>query len=283
MHTQPAAWLAEQKQQQRQLLLIIDTVHSPRVIEVLFKAVPIRDYIRLFQGSEFEDLLEQSPWLIRVDKASMDGVTHLLQQPKLNWGWVASTAQLDLHEVAQHWRERLVISENGKRWFYRFQDNQVIARHLAALSAEQIPLLLGPLTSALAWDGEQWQSFENEQPGLYPPPFATPWLDVPESEAISEAIKIKALRQWLWQHHPFTTASLPIFVSLDVWLKQQLDLMAEWGWNDPEHIFYVIEQKLDHERADHAIWVKQQGETPAVHFARVKREFAALNAQQARP
>ena len=283
MFIQPAAWLAEQKHQQRQLLLVVDTLHSPQVIATLFKLAPIRDYIRLFQGTEFEDLLEQSPWLIRIDSSSMEAVTHLLQNPTLNWGWVASTAQLDLNEVAQHWRERLVISENGQRWFYRFQDSQVIARHLGALSATQIPLLLGPLASALAWDGEHWQSFENIQPALQPMPCATPWLDVPESEAISEAIEVGALKRWLWGNHPHATASLPISVPLAVWLKQQLNLAAEWGWNDAEQILFLVEHKLDPERAAHSVWEVQAGETPEAHFARVQREFTTLGARQARP
>jgi hypothetical protein len=283
MPTQPAAWFAEQKRHQRQWLLIIDTTHSPEVVATLFKLASIRDYIRLFQGSEFEDLLEQSPWLIRIDSSSTEAVTHLLQNPTLNWGWLASAPQLELSEVAQHWRERLVIRENGQRWFYRFQDNQVIARHLGALSSQQIPLLLGPLASALAWDGEQWHSFENQQPALYPEPFATPWLDVPESDAMSEAINIEALKKWLWQHHPHATASLPISVPLAVWLKQPLALAAEWGWNDAEQILFLVEHQLDPKRAAHPAWATQSGELPDAHFARVQREFTTLDAKQATP
>jgi hypothetical protein len=283
MHTQPAVWLAEQKRQHRQLLLIIDTLHSPQAVAMLFKLAPVRDYIRLFQGTEFEDLLEQSPWLIRIEPSSMDAVAYLLQNPTLNWGWLASTAQLDLNEVAQHWRERLVIDENGQRWFYRFQDNQVIARHLAALTAQQIPLLLGPLAGALSWDGEQWQSFVNEQPGLFPEPFDRPWLQVPESAAISEEIDIEALKQWLWQHHPYTTASLPISEPFDVWLKQQLDLARQLGWDDAARIHFLAEHKLDPERAAHTAWDKQPGETPEAHFTRVRRTFAELDANRAKP
>lgn len=283
MHIQPAVWLAEQTRQQRQLLLIIDTLHSPQVIANLFTLAPIRDYIRLFQGSEFDDLLEQSPWLIRIESTSIAAVSYLLQNPMLNWGWLASTPHLDLNEIAQHWRERLVINENGQRWFYRFQDNQVIARHLSALTEQQTPSLLGPLAGVLSWDGEQWQAFENPQPGPSPQPFATPWLDVPESAAISEAIEIEAIKQWLWQYHPFATASLPISDPFDVWIKQQLDLATELGWNDPEQIRFLAEHKLDPERAAHAAWAKQFGETPQAHFVRVKRTFTALDTERTEP
>lgn len=170
MPTHPMQWLAAQEQQHRQLLLIIDTVAAPDAIATLFKLAPIRDYIRLFQGTEFEDLLEQSPWLVCIEKTSMHALTTLLQDTDSNWGWVASAQQVDLNEVAQHWRERMVFDANGQRWFYRFQDNRIITQHLGALSPQQIPWLLGPLAGALCWDGQQWRSFENLQPAIYPPP-----------------------------------------------------------------------------------------------------------------
>lgn len=283
MPIQPAVWLAEQTRQQRQLLLVIDTLHSPHVIASLFKLAPIGEYIRLFQDSEFDDLLEQSPWLIRVQSSSTAAISYLLQNPILNWGWIASAAQLDLDEIARHWRERMVINDSRQRWFYRFQDNQVIARHLSAMTAQQMPSLLGPLAGALSWDGEQWQAFENPQPGPCPQPFATPWLDVPESAAISEAVEIEALKKWLWQYHPFATASLPITDPFDVWLKQQLALATELGWNDPEQIHFLAEHKLDPERAQHVAWAKHPDETPEAHFERVKRAFAALDADRKAP
>lgn len=280
MTLQPAIWLAEQHRQQRQLLLIIDTVAAPNAIASLFEHTPVRDYIRLFQGTEFESLLEQSPWLIRFDYSSVPSLRQLLESPENNWGWIGSAAHLDVNQVAQHWRDRMVINEGDTRWFYRFQDNIVIARHLSALSAAQIPLLLGPLDAALCWAGEHWQSFENQNPAIYPAPFATPWLEVPESSAAREATHIRVIENWLWDKHPDATFHLPVFVK--VWIKQQVDLAAEWGWDDAEQILFLVEHKLDPERAAHTAWAKQSGETPEAHFNRVKREFAALDARQAR-
>lgn len=281
MTLQPANWLAEQQRQQRQLLLIIDSVAAPDTVASLFKHAPIRDYIRLFHGTEFERLLEQSPWLIRLDYSSLPALKHLLDRPESNWGWLASVSHLDLSAVAQHWRERMIIREADQRWFYRFQDNVVMARHLTALNQAQIPLLLGPLDAALCWSGEHWHSVENPRPASYAPPFATPWLEVPESSAATEAITLRAIENWLWEKHPDATFHLPVFVK--VWIKQQLDLAAEWGWDDAEQIFFLVEHRLDPERAAHPAWAKQEGEAPAERFVRVQCELAGLDARQATP
>ncbi len=277
MVIEPTHWLAEQKRHQRQLLLIIDTLHSPEVIPTLFKLAPVRDYIRLFHGTEFEDLLPQSPWLIRIDSSSTAAIFHLLQNPTLNWGWLASTAQLDLNEIAQHWRDRLVISEDGQRWFYRFQDNQVIARHLGALTAQQIPLLLGPLAGVLSWDGKCWQAFENQQPAPHPEPFATPWLDVPESPEIADQIEHHALLAWLWEEYGDATQKLAEVQTLEPWLALQIQRARDWNWDAPEQKFFLLKQQLNPYLNDHPAWEPRPHETPEQHFARCQCEFSSYD------
>lgn len=273
---QPIRWLAEQQGCGRQTVLIIDTQFAPDIIATLFTLAPIRDYRRLFQGTEFDNLLEQSPWLIRIDPTTLPAVERLLARPETNWGWFASASPLDLDELVRHWRDRMVIREGEQRWLYRFQDNRVISRHLKALDTQQIPLLLGPLAEALCWDGTGWQRFENRRPALYLPPFAMPWTEVLESAAASEAIELRALENWLWHHHPQATARLPIGGPLSVWLKSQLALAGEWGWDQAERIHFLVEHKLDPALAQHDLWDTKPNETPAAHFQRVQRDIAAL-------
>lgn len=273
MTIQPAHWLDQQTQQQRQLLLIIDTVSAPEAIATLFGLAPIRDYIRLFHTTEFEDLLEQSPWLIRIDNASMPAARHLLQNPALNWGWIASAVDLDLNQLARHWRERMVFSEGEQRWFYRFQDNRIIAQHLSALSPAQIPFLLGPLSHALCWSGQHWQSFENPQPGEHPAPFATPWLEIPSPVEVAADIERRALRAWLWEENGEATQRLAEVQPLEPWLAQQIQRADEWNWAGPEQKYFLLEQQLDPTRAEHPAWQPLKDETPEQHFERCKREI----------
>lgn len=276
MTDSPAKWLEQQKQQQRQILLIIDTSAAPEVVASLFEQGPVRDYIKVFQQTEFEQLVAQSPWLVRIDSSSMPVLLRLLQTPQCNWGWVAGVPQLDLNEMAQHWRERMLVSEDGQRSFYRFQDNRVIARHLAALAPHHVSLLLGPAASALCWDGEQWQCVENSAPGRYPAPFVTPWLDLPEPRMAIAAIEIRAVENWLWEHHPRQTFALE--APLKRWIKEQLDLATKFEWNDAEQIFFLIEYKLDPDFSHHPVWMARAWESPEQHFCRARIDLMALKA-----
>ncbi|WP_341523339.1 DUF4123 domain-containing protein [Pseudomonas sp. G.S.17] len=274
---QPQQWLNEHKTFKHQLLLIIDTVAAPETIAKIFQLAPIREYVRLFQGTEFESLLEQSPWLVRIDESSAPILTYLLQCPERNWGWIASAVHLDLNDVAQHWRERLVINEDGKRWFYRFQDNQVIARHLSGLTVQQIPLLLGPLIGALTWDGKQWLAFENETPALIPVPFATPWLNIPEPLEIANGIELRALHAWLWELKGEATQQLAETRPLRPWLEEQFQRAGAWGWDTGDQKCFLLEQQLNPSLAEHPAWEPRANETPRQHFARCQRELLAAS------
>jgi len=273
----PQHWLNECQTLKHQLLLVIDTVAAPEVIAKLFQLAPIREYVRLFQGTEFESLLEQSPWLVRIDETSAPAVKHLLQCPERNWGWITSGAHLDLNEVAQHWRERMVKNKDGRRWFYRFQDNQVLARHLIALTAQQIPLLLGPLSRVLAWDGKQWLAFENEIPALIPAPFATPWLDIPEPLEIANVIELRALHAWLWEQNGEATQKLAETRPVRPWLEQQFQRAGAWGWDTGDQKCFLLEHQLNPSLAEHPAWEPRANETPEQHFARCQRELPAAS------
>jgi len=277
MTIRPMHWLEQQTGQQRELLLIIDTVAAPEVIAALFRLTPLRGYVRLFQGTEFEDLLEQSPWLIRIESSSMKAATHLLQNPALNWGWIASAAKLDLNKIAQHWRERMVFTADEQRWFYRFQDNRIISQHLKALTPAQIPLLLGPLCHALCWNGEQWQSFENEHPASYPAPFPTPWLEVPDPAEVAEEIERRALTAWLWEQHGEATQVLAETQPLEPWLALQLQRARDWLWHTCEQKYFLLTHQLNPTLAEQPAWDPRADETPEQHFARCQREFFIRN------
>jgi hypothetical protein len=281
--TDPYHWIRQEQQLSRELVLVIDSGTAPDAVPGLFRQSPVREYIRLFQGTEFEDLLDVTPWLIRIDNSMMPAINYLLQCPDLNWGWIASAVNLDLKDVARHWHDRLVTHDERKRWFYRFQDNQVIARHLGAMNAQQIPLLLGPLSGALSWDGESWQSFENDHPAVYPLPFDKPWLQVPETPAICEAIEIAAAQDWLWDNHRHATANLLISVPLNHWVQHQLRLATEWSWSDTEHLYFLLEHKLDPLLADHPAWESKPDESPQAHFQRVKLELTKARQRQTQP
>lgn len=92
---QPQQWLYLHHSLKHQLLLVIDTVSAPGIIAKLFQLAPVREYIGLFQGTEFEEPLEYSPWLVRVETIAVSILAHLLQCLARNWAWIASAAHFN--------------------------------------------------------------------------------------------------------------------------------------------------------------------------------------------
>lgn len=271
------SWLADQLAQQHELVLVIDRLAEPDPIKALFSADLMQDYVNLYQGTEFADMADVGPWLVRLHNPDAELIKTLLNTPEGDWGWLASAEHIDLAALSQHWRERMLVDEQEQRTLYRFQDNRVIARHLAELSETQRPLLLGPLNSALCWDGQAWQSIHNPHPRLYPAPFEKPWQEIAEPEAITQAIQRHNLEQWLWQNHSAATAQLAETQPLSSWLDTQLDQAKSWQWQSVERIQFLLRYQLDPALATHPAWTPVENETADAHFARSSKELFTAN------
>lgn len=264
-----ADWLAEQIAQQRELLLVVDRLAEPDPIKALFNADLMQDHVNLYQGTEFAEMVDVGPWLVRLHNPGAEFIQTLLDTPERGWGWLASAEHVDLVVLAQHWRERMLINEQEQRALYRFQDNRVIAHHLRGIEEIQRPLLLGPLISTLCWDGQCWQRFDNPRPDQYPAPFETPWLAVTEPEPVQHEIKRHNLELWLWQNHSSATTDLAETRLLGDWLDQQLDKAKRWNWRSEKHLHFLLSHQLDPALAEHSAWAPAEHETTEAHFARV--------------
>jgi len=270
-------WLDDQRAQQRQLLLVIDALAEPNPVQELFAGDLMHDYVNLYHGTEFADLADIGPWLVALNEFEITRIQPLLDAPERNWGWLASADRVELPVLAQHWRERMHADEQGQRSLYRFQDNRVIARHLAELATPQQPLLLGPLASALCWDGERWRCFDNPRPGQYAAPFEAAWLALPEPDSVVREVHRHNLTLWLWQNHAAATARLAETRVLSDWLGEQLDKAGVWGWRSLEHLQFLLRYQLDPELADHPAWSPEERETREAHFARLSQVLLATS------
>jgi len=277
MNDQVRQWLDEQQAQQRHLLLVIDSLAEPNPIQELFTSDLMQDYVNLYQGTEFADLADIGPWLAALNASETAQIQSLLDTPDRNWGWLASVDRIDLSAITHHWRERMQVDEEGQRSLYRFQDNRVIARHLAGLAPAQQPLLLGPLNSALCWDGQSWRCFDNSRPGQYPAPFEAAWLTLPEPDAVVRDVQRHNLTLWLWQNHSAATARLAETRVLSDWLDEQLDKAERWRWKPLEHIQFLLRYQLDPEFAERPAWKPEEGESPDAHFVRLSQELNAAS------
>lgn len=267
-------WLTEQAQRQRTLYLILDRLTETDCPAPLPDAL-WQARLNLYQDSEAAELASLGPWLVEVPNPNADWLLAWLEQPEQNWGWLASTERTDQPALLRHWRERILIHEQGRQVLYRFQDNRVIARHLAALEPAQRPLLLGPFDSCLAWDGQRWRTFDNPAPGPHPTGDA-PWLNVPEPAAIASAIRRHNLEEWLWQHHCEALCRLLHEQNLNAWMEQQLALAEAWGWQGDDAVKFLLAHRLHPERAAHPAWLPRDLEDPVAHLARCRKVFSPL-------
>jgi hypothetical protein len=276
MIEQAQDWLDAQRAEQRELLLIVDRLAEPDPIVRLFGADLMQDYVNLYQESEVADLADVGPWLAHVQDYDAPVLQELLEAPEQHWGWLASAPQIDMVTLAEHWRARMLIEENGERSLYRLQDSRVIAHHLNGLDERQRPLLLGPLTSALCWDGNTWQAFDNPQPKPCPAPFDTPWLALPEPEAVARNILRHNLERWLWENHPAATTRLAENEPLEEWLDRQLAKAESWQWDSSESLQFLLRYRLESKLQDHPAWSPLNGETPEAHYVRCSQELKSL-------
>src|SRR3990167_9913022 len=103
------SWIAEQLAQQRELLLIVDRLAEPDPIKALFSADLMHDYVNLYQGTEFADMADVSPWLVRLHNPDAEFVQTLLNTPESDWGWLASAVHIDLTALSHHWCGRILF------------------------------------------------------------------------------------------------------------------------------------------------------------------------------
>ena len=270
---EPQQWIVDQKAYGRQIFLIIDRLAEPDPITQLFGLDLMQEYINLYAGTDYNELKDMGPWLIKIPEHSTQALSGLLDAPEPLWGWLASADQLDLAGLATHWRERMVIVEANKKALYRFQDNRVISHHLTHLSAEQRPLLLGPLHNLLCWHQDQWNTWVNPAPAPHPEPINRPWLDIPEPDDTAHAIRLHNLQQWLWQEHPTAATQLATREPLKNWLQRQLQTAQHWGWDHTEQLHFLLQHQLNSQVTSQPFWATLPGETPTAHFQRCRNEL----------
>lgn len=271
-------WLGEQARLNRVLILALDSLAEPNPVTSLYSAGLMQRSVQLYRRTQYAEFAAISPWLTELHNPGADAFRKLLDDPQRNWGWIGSMDKADLDGLTQHWQARMVIEEDGERSLFRFQDNRVIARCLANLNATEYPLLLGPISSVLYWDEEQWKSADNTRPGVYPAPDPAPWLRNPESGEQARSILRDNLKRWLLTYHVEAAAELAETRVVSEWLEEQMDVLDLWQWKTPEQRELMLSRRLNPKCMEDVAWEPLPGEMPEVHFARCQRVFGETNA-----
>lgn len=270
-------WLGEQARLNRILILALDSLAEPNPVTPLYSAGVMKRSVQLYRRTEFAQFASISPWLTELQNPGDEAFRKLLDDPQRNWGWIGSMDKADLDSLTQHWIARMVIDEDGDRSLFRFQDNRVLARCLGNLKETDWPLLLGPISSVLYWDEDQWKSADNTKPGMYTVPNPAPWLQVPTPPERSREILQANLKRWLLVNHAETAAEISQTRNILEWLEEQIDLLETWQWSTPDQREFMLTLRLDPKCAEDLAWQPLPGETPEQHFGRCERVFAVLS------
>ena len=267
-------WLGEQARLNRVLILALDSLAEPNPVTSLYSAGVMQRSVQLYRRTEYAQFAAISPWLTELQNPGNDAFRKLLDEPQRNWGWIGSMDEADLDSLTQHWVARMVIDEDGERSLFRFQDNRVLARCLGNMKETEWPLLLGPISSVLYWDQDQWKSADNSRPGMYPVPNPAPWLRTPESGEQARSILRDNLKRWLLTYHVDAAATLAETRVVSEWLEEQMDLLDAWDWRTEEQRQLMLSLRLSPQCEADIAWEPLSGETPEVHFARCQRVFS---------
>jgi hypothetical protein len=267
-------WIGEQSRLNRVLILALDSLAEPNPVTPLYSAGVMQHSVQLYRRTEFSKFAAISPWLTELQNPGNDAFRKLLDDPQRNWGWIGSMDKADLDSLTQHWIARMVIDEDGERSLFRFQDNRVLARCLGNMKETEWPLLLGPISSVLYWDEDQWKNADNSRPGMYSVPNPPPWLRTPESGAQARSILRDNLKRWLLTYHVDAAATLAETRVVSEWLEEQLDLLDAWDWRTEEQRQLMLSLRLSPQYAADIAWEPIPGETPKVHFERCQRVFS---------
>ncbi|MGV8864341.1 MAG: DUF4123 domain-containing protein [Pseudomonas sp.] len=272
MTIQPTQWMTEQTRLARSLYLIFDSEGERETRQALLTLTPTPNHINVYSQTPISDMAT-GPLIVQINSTIRPLLTSLLETPERNWGWLISCKGDQLTALADHWRARIIIGQRPEQSLYRFHDNRVLTRALNHLKPEALPEYLGPIASALYWDGQDWATAENPEPGIYPVPVDPGWLEVPAPAEQSRAILHTNIGRYLLGEHTEAIIDLAESVNTSHWITAQLDLADDWGWTTPEQLEFLITQRLKEEKGKVIqSWLPKLGETPQVHFERLYKE-----------
>jgi hypothetical protein len=269
----PERWLHEQIKLGRQLFLVLDSIGQLDERNALAGELGVDRYRNLYSGTPADTMASVGPYLFQLESFTQPSIQALLSTPQRHWGWLASANDGDLDALTAHWRDRLVTGERPNQALYRFHDNRVLGRAVAYLQPQQLPDFLGPMLSVCYWQAEQWTFIDNLHPGLYPLPANPAWLNTPTPESVSASVQFDNARRYLVSKHTDTLAKLAAHQEMDTWIRGQLDLARTWGWQETEHIQFLLAQCLKAPGfTPPEYWTPQPHETPSMHFDRLLQE-----------
>lgn len=106
-------WMVRQQQAGLRLCLVLDGTNE--ACQSLLAVRSVSQYCRFYAQTSLADLAAEGPVVLLLDHVGEPALLSLLRTPQMNWGWLGSVASAELSNLAQHWRDRLLVGPQGIR------------------------------------------------------------------------------------------------------------------------------------------------------------------------
>jgi len=273
-------WLEAQRRKGRTVYLMLDSEGQRQARDALTATLGYDEYMGIYAHTPAAALTLAGPYLLPLDPQHPT-TQKLVTTPEQHWGWLASS-EYPMQALVEHWRQRLIVGESSSQALYRFHDNRVLGRALAALPEGEYPSYLGPVASVCYWADDRWATTDNPSPGLYPLPLSPAWLHQPQPPAVSAAVLYDNAYRYLLATHVEAFARVATQQDPKRWLQEQLALANRWGWHAPEQIAALLHARVSAEPFELPQgWAPKEDESPDAHFDRMQGLWSHL--QQGTP
>ncbi|MBD2783922.1 DUF4123 domain-containing protein [Xenorhabdus sp. DI] len=142
-------WLSQQDK--GDCYFLVNSLANPNPVQLFYVNDWIEEAFPLYSGTPMNDLLAQSPWLIKPKAKYLPELALLLDKHELSdasWGW-GYRSTLPWSFQLEHWRLHQQVLLRGRVVVLRLMDNRIFAPLLPALQPGDWRELLTPVNELM--------------------------------------------------------------------------------------------------------------------------------------
>lgn len=252
---------------QRAHWLLLDTMQAPQALNTLRQGFANVVCLKLFDGTEFQPVCEQGPWLI--DLRDCPALSALCHTDPLTWRGLLLGSEAPEYRLREHLQRMLTVSVGlDHRALLNYYNRQTASYFFDACDARQLSCWLGPI-GWLRWFGGTWADLASGSQGwqqLRNPGLAVEPLKIEQSltRRQREHLHRCLLDQHVWRWSQATGNDYRLMSSLQ---EQGLAL----GFSEQAVLDDWLWLRLQHPRAE--LTPLPQGLTPRERLELLRRRW----------
>ena len=134
--------------------LLLDIAQAPQAVKVLRQGFSSVHSLQLFDGTEFQPVSEQGPWLI--DLRDCPALSALCHTDPMTWQGLLLGSEVSAQTLREHLQRMLTVSIGlNHRALLNFYNRQTASYFFDACDARELSRWLGPILQ-VRWFGGTW-------------------------------------------------------------------------------------------------------------------------------